>query len=877
MSAHRGPGRALPTGTVTFLFTDIEGSTTMLRDLGRERYRRVEDEHAVVLRRAFDEGGGRVIRTEGDSFFAVFPTASGALRAAVAAQRTVAGHRFSHGRDLRVRIGMHTGEAHLGGGDYVGMDVNRAARIAAAGHGGQVLLSEATKVLVEQEMPPGVSVRDVGHHQLKDVGTERIFDLVIDGLSSEFPPLRSLEVPTSLPPQRTSFVGRAEEVRTLVGLLRSERLITLLGPGGTGKTRLAIRAAEEALPAFADGVVFVDLSAIRDTTVVPSAIAKGLGLPEDPVRPPLEAATAFLAGRAILLVLDNFEQVAEAAPLVDRLLDAAPGTAVLVTSRVRLGLSGEHAFAVTPLDAPAPEEGDPARLAQNEAVALFVDRARAARGSFALDADNARAVAEICTRVEGLPLAIELAAVHTRVLLPAEIAARLGQRLGALGSGPRTAPERQRTVLATIAWSHDLLPPPHRTLFSRLAVFPAGATLDAMEAVCDPDRALGGDALEVLAGLVDHSLVHAVETPEGSRFRMLETIREFAMERLEERGEAAGVRARHAAFFAELAERAAPHLTASDREAWLDRLDGEHQNIQAALRWSTEADRGDVGLRLAASLWRFWQIRGHVREGRPLVAQVLGLPSSSPRTPGRVGALLAAGSMAYWQDDVAGARAPYEEAVALARASGDPALIAEALFHLAYVEGLEGRFDVAERLFAEAASIRDELADRRGRAWVDVGRSQLLGIQGRSAETVEILEAALPVFLEAGDQFGVENAQGALAAAAYHRGDLDRAEDLTRTALTRAREWANAGVGIAGMATLALARGDATRSIRLWGAFEGLLERAWGDAHPPWALLPLGDTRQEAAARLPEEAAAAAREEGRRMSFEDAVRYAMEG
>ena len=865
--------RALPTGTVTFVFTDIEGSTALLRELGRERYRAVQDEHARLMEREVEVEDGRVIRTEGDSFFVVFPTPSGAVRAVVAAQRSLAGHRFAHARPLRIRIGMHTGEAHLGGGDYVGIDVNRAARIAAAGHGGQVLVSEATKTLVEHDLPDGVSLRDLGSHRLKDMAhPEHLHDVVIEGLPSEFPALKTLGVAARLPTQVTSFVGRDREVHSLADLLRSERLVTLTGPGGTGKTRLAVRVAEAVLHEFPDGAFFVDLSLVGVPMLVTSTIAQALRLKEDPDRSLLEVVKGFVGERKALLILDNFEQVVEAAPVVGEIITTAGFSATVVTSRVRLGIAGEREFPVAPFEPPDPENPELRSLARSDAVTLFVDRARAVRSDFEVTADNARAVAEICAKVDGLPLALELAAGQMRLLTPQEIATRLDSRLGVLGGGPRNAPDRQRTLRSTIEWSYDLLGPVQRTLFARLAVFAGGATLDAVEAVCDPRGDLGLDTLEALATLVDHSLVRRTDAPEGSRFHMLESIREFAAERLEERGEAEELRERHAEHYVTLGESAERHVNAND-EQWLARLERDHQNLRAVTEWALGADRAELGLRNLAALWRLFLHRGHVGAGRQLVAGMLALPSAAHSTHARARALLALGNLSYWQDDMAGARAPYEQGLELARRLADRQVEAEALFDLAYVEGVEGNFEGSHALLRQAGEIREELGDRHGQAWLKVAGATILGIEQRWDEGLAALEEARGPMEEAGDAFGLENVIGAMAAVEFRRGNLDRAEELLREAILKSENWVTKTMGVAAMASLSLARGDPLTATRLWGAVEAIIER--GATSAPWAMLPLGDTRREARAQLDQHQATQAYEEGRRMTTEEAWRLAL--
>ncbi|HYY82568.1 MAG TPA: adenylate/guanylate cyclase domain-containing protein, partial [Actinomycetes bacterium] len=503
----------LPTGTVTFLFTDIEGSTRLLQALG-DRYPAVHDQQAAIIRRAIADGGGIEVSTHGDAFFVAFRTPAGAVRAAVAAQQGLASHDWSPGPPVRVRMGVHTGEGTLGGDDYVGIDVHRAARIADAANGGQVILSDATRGLVQHALPAGTSLRDLGVHQLRGIeDPERLHDLVIEGLAADFPPPRTPDArPNNLPPQLTSFVGREEQIVEVERLLDHTRLLTLTGPGGSGKSRLALRVAAELLTRYQDGSCFVDLSPVTDPALVPAAVANALGIPEAANRPILEEVKDHLRHRELLQVVDNFEQVAEAGPVIEELLTAAPKLRTMVTSRVVLSLRGEQEYAVPPLDVPDPERLPPdlSTLSAVEAVRLFSERARAASPRFTLTEQNAPAVAEITARLDGLPLAIELAATRTKVLTPEEMLARLKRRLSILTSGSPSLPKRQRTLRATIAWSYDLLDPVERRLFARLSVFTGGWTFESAEAVCDPEG-LGLDALDGLTSLVDKSLIRRTE------------------------------------------------------------------------------------------------------------------------------------------------------------------------------------------------------------------------------------------------------------------------------------------------------------------------------------------------------------------------------
>src|SRR2546430_439242 len=497
-----GKGMAeLPTGTVTFLFTDIEGSTQLLRELG-DGYASVWKQHQLIIREALAAAGGAEVGTEGDSFFAAFSSAPGAVRAAVAAQRGLAAHAWPAGYSVRVRMGLHTGDGVLSGSDYVGMDVHRAARIASAAHGGQLIVSEATRALIENSLPAGASLRDLGKHRLKDIlQPEHLYDLVIEGLPAEFPPPRTLEArPNNLPVPLTSFVGREDQIDEIKELLRQVRLLTLTGPGGTGKTRLALQVAAETVRDYTDGAFFVDLSPVTDPGLVPTVIARALGVAEVAGVPILETLKTQLQHKELLLVVDNFEQVTAAGGVVEDLVSTAPKLKVLITSRMVLSLRGEHEYGVPPLEPPDPKSiADLDTLNRSEAVRLFTERALAIQPRFRLTSENAQAVAEITARLDGLPLAIELAATRVKVLTPQQMLPRLERGLSLLVSGGRTLPERQRTLRGAIAWSYDLLDKPEQSLFRRLSVFSGGCALGDRGRRSRPRPRGGRSALAVLA------------------------------------------------------------------------------------------------------------------------------------------------------------------------------------------------------------------------------------------------------------------------------------------------------------------------------------------------------------------------------------------
>jgi predicted ATPase/class 3 adenylate cyclase len=625
--------RVPPTGTVTFLLSDIEGSTRLLQELG-DGYLDLLQRHNDIIREVISERGGVEISTEGDSFFVVFPNHLDAVHAAAQIQRSLAEHPFPE--PVLVRIGLHTGQGRLAAGNYVGLDVHRAARIAATGHGGQILVSDATRALVEPDLPPDLTVRDLGSHRLKDLARpEHLYQLVVEGHPSEFPPPKSLDArPNNLPIQLTRFIGRHEQVSDIKDrLLNGARLVTLTGPGGTGKTRLALEVAAAAITAFQDGAWFVDLSPIMDPNLVLSLIAETLGVKEKPGLPLEDALEKSLRDRAMLLVLDNFEQVVEAGAAIERLLRVAPGLKALVTSRAVLHRYGEHEFPVPPFELPDPRNlPDLSALTRYEAIDLFIERATATKPDFALTAENAASVAEITVRLDGLPLAIELAASRVKVLSPKAIVERLGRGSSVLGSRVPDAPARQRTLRGAIEWSYLLLDEGERRLFEQMSVFQGGASIDAIEAVCSPTTDV--DALEGMVALADNSLLRQVEEELGEpRFVMLETIKEYAAERLDERPElVAAVHRAHAFHFADFARRQWGYLTGQRREAALAAMTVDIDNLRLAWRyWVEEGDLDELN-KLVDSLWILYDAKGWYHATIDLTTDLLNVLSSTPST-----------------------------------------------------------------------------------------------------------------------------------------------------------------------------------------------------------------------------------------------------
>jgi predicted ATPase len=817
------------------------------------------------------------VSTEGDSFFAVFPNAADGVAASAEAQRRLAAERWPAGVEVRVRMGLHTGDGALGGDNYIGLDVHRAARVAGAGHGGQVLLSEATRSMVQALLPPGVALRDLGAHRLKDLATpEHLYQLDVDGLAVQFPAVRSLDArANNLPVQLTSFVGRETEIAAVDELLDRARLVTLTGPGGTGKTRLALQVAAERLARHGDGAFFVELAAVSDPALVASAVATALHLREGADRPIAEVVGDWLRERDLLLVLDNFEHVLDAAPFVTSLLGAAPRLRVVATSRAPLRVHGEHEYPVPPLRIPdarhLPSLG---QLSQFEGVGLFIERAQAVRPDFSVTEGSAPAIAEIVARLDGLPLAIELAAAKCRLLGPEAILGRLGSRLAFLGGGARDLPARQQTLREAIDWSYRLLDPVDQARLRRLGVFMGGFTPPAAAAVVmldDPATA----AEEAVGGLAEQSLLRREEGEAGEpRFSMLETIREFALERLVAAGEEDAQRRRHAVYFLGRAEELEPTLLESSESG--DAIGRDHDNYRAALAWAIAAGEAEVGLRLGYALWRFWQQRGFFREGRQWFDRLLAVPGAAEPTAARAKGLTGAAGIAYWQNDYAAAIAWYAEAEAIVRSLDDKVWLADAIYNSGTTAALVGDMPTVIAKIEEGTAIGRELGD-------DAILSQFLQAAGYMAFMGDDLATARSA-LEEGLQVAERGTDRMALGVAHHTvGQVARLQSRYDDAAAHYRAaieiWAGFGDAtqltepLQGLAAVMILTGRPEVGVRWLGANAAIRERLGGGPPPEW--LRLGDPLAAARDALDAETYERAWQAGLALSTEDAIAEAI--
>ena len=959
----------LPTGTVTFLFTDIEGSTKLWEEQPAAM-RSALARHDALLRHAIEAHNGVVFKTVGDAFCAAFATAPDALNAALQAQMALDAE-WNHGghggiqRDdaqgrltsavsapslssssvssvvllnLRVRMALHSGAAQLRDQDYFGPPLNRVARLLAIGHGGQTLVSAVTQELTRDTLPPAAALHDVGEHRLRDLGRpEIVFQLNHPDLPATFPPLKSLDnpiLPNNLPQQITSFIGREKEMEAVKLLLGKTRLLTLTGSGGSGKTRLSLQVAADVLDDYADGTWFVELASLADPALVPQTLAQTLNVAEEPGRPLAQTLTAALKTKRLLLVLDNCEHVLDAcARLMDTLLRACPGVRTLASSREGLGIAGEQTYRIPSLSLPDARQAQTVQtVTQYEAARLFIERACAALSTFTVTNQNAPALASICCRLDGIPLAIELAAARARSLSVEEINSKLDNRFRLLTGGSRAALPRQQTLRALIDWSYDLLTAKEKTLLRRMSVFAGGWTLATAEQVGvgeSEDEASDTGAsieewelLDLLTSLADKSLVLAQTADESTRYRLLETVRQYARDRLLESGESQAVRARHGDCFLALAEEIRPKMTGPEQAHALDVLEEEHDNLRQALTLYAQdvesAEAGKKGLRLASALQRFWAARGYLSEGRERLSAMLAHAGGQEPTKARAGALCGAGSLAYSQSDYEQARILTETGLTIWRALGDRNGIAASLNNLGNVAFEQSGYAGAKILHEESLAIQRELGNKNGVARSLNNLGAVAFEQGEYGRARMLQQESLAIRRDLGDEEGIADSlsdlgivayeecdyKGArilleeslvkrralrekqglahslhnLGLVAYEQGEYAQAQEMQRESLGIRREMGvkkSIAYSLEAFASLAVHQARYERGIHLWAAASALRDRLGSP------LRPFDREKQERKAAsvqqaLDDDAFAAAWAQGRALTLEQAVRYALE-
>jgi len=863
----------LPDGTVTFLFTDIEGSTR-LWEQDQAAMQTALARHDTLMRRAIEQHDGVVFKTIGDAFCAAFASAPNALSASFSAQTALNTEDWTPCPPLRARIALHTGCAEQRDGDYFGVPLNRIARLLAIGYGGQTLLSRSAEENMRGSagsLPDGLQFRDRGLHRLRDLSVaEHVFELLHPDLPSDFPPLRSLlPTQTNLPVQTTSFIGREKECAEVRLLFQTRRLLTLTGSGGTGKTRLMLQIAADYLEAIEDGVWLIELAPLSDPDLVPQAVANALGIREEPGRPLTPTLIETLRTKKMLLLLDNCEHLlSTCAILTDMLLKQCPGIRILATSREGLGVAGEQTYRVPSLSLPDQSQTPTvANFADCEAVSLFVERAKAANQSFVLTDANASFTADICRRLDGIPLAIELAAARVQGMSVEQIEARLHDRFRLLTGGSRTALPRQQTLRAIIDWSYNLLTEDEKRLFLRLSVFSGGWTIEAAEAICSDkvsaedgcDKSLAGDIVEtsnrgsieydtqhspleewqildLLIGLVDKSLVVFEEQEGTGRYHLLETVRQYAREKLADSNEGSSVRGQHRDYYAALTAENVVRENGPEAAAVFRLLALEHDNLRAALEWfASDPEGAEGGLELAASLWRFWEIRGYWREGREHLLAALARPEVSEPTSSRAAALCAAGNLISSTCDYLGAAVFYRESLAAAQQAGDLIRVSYVTNQLGIVAQNLDDNEGALTLFHEAIALHKSLQDLSG-------QSIALSNMGVALLNLERLEEARDVFNEAlevqrtlGDQRSIAISLNNLGDIAQQEGDFSVAHALQQASFQITLDMGNkrgAAYAIESFASLACAQGQWERAAGLWGAANAVRRAAGAPLTP---------------------------------------------
>ncbi len=824
----------LPSGTVTFMFTDVEGSTKLLeRDAARMT--RSLARHHEILGAAVETHAGHVFETLGDEVCAAFARPTDALAAALDGQRGLLAEPWDKPGPIRVRIGLHTGEVELQpNGHYIGRALFRVARLMGIAHGGQVLLSSVTAAHVRDAMPGGTMLKDLGHHRLRDLAEpEHVFQLVHPDLPADFRAPRSLDsFPNNLPAQLTSFVGRDKELTDVKRLLSSTRLLTLTGAGGSGKTRLALHAAADVLDQFPDGAWVVDMAPLAEPQLLPHTVATAVGLHEQPGQSILSSVLEWLSGKKLLLLLDNCEHLVDAtARFVETVPRSCPAVHILVTSRAALGIGGEATWRIPSLSLADPDHLPPIEsLTQYEAVRLFIERAVAAQPNFAVTNQNAPAVAQICHRLDGIPLAIELAAARVRVLSPDQIAARLNDRFHLLTGGSRTALPRQQTLRALVDWSHDLLDEKERALLRRLSLFPGGWTLEAAEAVCAGEPIENYEVLDLLTALIDKSLIQTGnEQDEGAvRFHMLETIRQYAEEKLAATSEAEAFREAQINYYLNLLE----GHSGRDGSDWLESVYREHDNIRSILGRLHRAARAgggggaNQGLDFIRQMGRVWFLRDQWEEGRNHINQHVSV-SGADQHPAYAHALVHDARLAVAQGRYAEAQASADKALAAADPN-DAEAVAGARWVQSMCATYRGQHQEAQRIAEETLRQLPAGAPDAERIEAQVRLGNAMVYNNRAADAIQQIEAALTLARKTGEDYWIAHCLAALGRAREANNDLDGAIQALEEAVTRhsAATGSRAGPSMYRLGDLELARGNPDRAAEWYCKAWNLGEKA---------------------------------------------------
>ena len=858
----------------TVLFTDIEGSTR-LWEREPERMRHALALHDALTKNAVEQNGGAVVKMTGDGVHASFDDPLDAIVAAVAIQRALVDSTVTGDIELRVRCGIHCGAVERRDNDFYGSAVNRCARIMNAAHGGQILVSQAIATLVEDRLPDPVTLQDLGNVRLRDLThPERVYQVIAADLRRDFPALRSLEsTPNNLPHQLTSFVGRERELEEVKRLLREARLVTLHGPGGLGKTRVSLQVAADVLDEYPDGVWFVELAPLSDPRMVPQAVASALGVKEEAGKPLTDALAKFVGDRRLLLILDNCEHLTLAcAALAKQLLQAGPNVRMLTSSRENLRVAGEALYPLPPLAAPLPQETSPQTLSRYEAVRLFVERATAAQPPFRLTDKNATAVAEVCRSLDGIPLALELAAARVRAMSVDNIAARLNDRFRLLRAGDQTALPRQQTLRALIDWSYDLLEDPERIMFHRLGVFVGGWTLEAAEAVCaggDLDR---DDIVDLLTRLVEKSLV-ALD-PMTGRYRLLETVRQYAQERLATSNDQALVRQQHLVYFVDLAEKARPALFGPQQGEWLARLDLESENLLAAHASCNDAENGaELGLRLVNAVKQYWVYRGFLALGYAITVEALERKGADRRDALRSRAQFCAGQLCSLMGHHDEAQQRLEESLAIAREIGDRTRVAATLQPLTWAALGRGDIASAHRYSEQALTLAREVGGKRDLAAAINMQAHIHRLEGNVDAAEPLYRTVLSIAQELGDRDTIAVGLLNLAMVGIMRGSVNAAARMLLDVIAIAEEMGSRSAGqsvVEVCAGLSSIRADWERTARFYGAadaatrYTGIVRDAADEAF----LSPLVTRARDA---LGEDRFNAAKGSGRSLSYEQAV------